>query len=61
MVLVGIFDFVSRRYEGTEMGSGGKDEPIDIIFLEILDFFLLPENRVGVFDLLNADDIGLSK
>ena len=43
------------------MRSGGKDKPIDIIFLDILYFFFLAKEWAGNFNLSNADDVGFTK
>lgn len=60
-MFIGIFDFIPWGNEGAEMRSGGKDEPVDIIFLDILYFFLLAKEWAGNFDLSNADDVGFPK
>jgi hypothetical protein len=41
--------------------SGGKDEPIYIVFLRVLDPFVPIEQRRRKLDLLDRDDVRLAQ
>jgi hypothetical protein len=43
------------------VGSRGEYEPIDIVLLQVLHFFFLPEDGTRVLDLADADDVGLAE
>ncbi len=61
LVLGGIFGFVSWGDERAEMSSGGENQPVNIIFRQILEFFLSAEETYWSFDLSDADDIRFSE
>lgn len=56
-----IFGFVPRRNEWAEVRSGGEDESVDIVFLDIFYFFIPVEKGRSAFDLFDGDDVWLSE
>jgi hypothetical protein len=43
------------------MGSGGEDEPVDVIFLHVLHPPLLLEEVGGDLGLADGDEVGLAQ
>ena len=47
--------------EGAEVGSGGEDESVYVIFLVVFDLLVPAEEGTGAFYLLDGDDVGLAE